>query len=119
MMMPKPTRFTNVVRNMMKSGRDKATPTGYVLRATGYATGLRPTSLPDLHARDYDRLHRHVVHSRRRVGRHRGNPIRNVHAREDPSKNGIPEVLGCIAGVIQPAVVDDVDVELGGAAAKG
>src|SRR5262245_12703220 len=123
MMIPKPIRLTRMVRKIMARGRlihfRGASPLGlpYTLarggpmpRSARVARSLRSLA-SRLHALDYDRNDRDVIHPllrRRPDGR---NPIDDVHALEHATEYGIAEVSGRKSAVIETRIVDQVDVE--------
>src|SRR5687768_3024912 len=100
MMIPKPTRFTKMVRTMTRSGRDTD------------ALLFTRDSFGDGHTLDHHRLHRNVVHAAGRASSDRADLRDDVHPGDDPAEHGVPEIARREAAMIELAVVGEIDVEL-------
>src|SRR6266542_3239835 len=107
MMIPKPTRFTKIVRKMIERGRTELMSADCRLERM-----IWDWLFHDAHALDYDRIDRYILHIDCRFRRHIGNAIDDVHAGEHAAEDGIPELVWSITSVVQHAIVHEVDVEL-------
>src|SRR4051812_1209831 len=100
-MIPKPTRFTKIVRKMIARGFTEQPSTLSTYRL-----------LDNLDALDQNRVHRDIVHRSLGCGRHSDDAIDDIHAREYAAEDRVAKLGGGFASVVEHAVVDHVDIKL-------